>query len=160
MSSLTSTRPAERCVNSMSAANKPRGRPFVKGVSGNPAGRRPGTRHKTTMLAAKLMEADATAIVAAVVAAAKNGDMTAARMVIDRLIPPAKERPISVDLPASDTAAGVQEALGALLAAVGRGEVLPGEAQALAALLEARRKAIETTELEARIAQLEARKPT
>ena len=28
---------------------KPRGRPWPKGVSGNPAGRPPGSRHKTTM---------------------------------------------------------------------------------------------------------------
>jgi len=28
---------------------KPRGRPWPKGVSGNPAGRPPGSRHKTTL---------------------------------------------------------------------------------------------------------------
>ncbi len=133
------------------------GRPWPKGVSGNPAGRKPGARHRVTVLAEKLMAADAENIVRAVLDAASNGDMSAARMVLDRLVPPAKERPLCVDLPAADTLEGIAQAQAVIVAAVARGELLPGEGTALAGLLDARRRAIEATDLQARIEALEAR---
>ena len=43
---------------------------------------------------------------------------------------------------------------------VAAGEIAPAEAQTVANLLELRRKAYETTELEARLAAIEARLPT
>jgi glutamate formiminotransferase len=43
-----------------------------------------GTRHRATRLAEKLMADDAEAVVNAVVTAAKGGDMTATRLVLDR----------------------------------------------------------------------------
>ena len=104
----------------------------------------------------KLMESGAKEITEAVIEAAKGGDMTAARFILDRLTPPAKERPISLVLPSTSTAAGIVEAQAAILQAVAVGDLMPGEATALAGIVEARRKAIETAELEARIAALEA----
>jgi hypothetical protein len=46
-------------------------------------------------------------------------------------------------------------AVGAVADAVGAGEITPDEGQAMASILEAKRKAIETVELESRIAALE-----
>ena len=51
------------------------------------------------MLAEKLMQDDAKDIVQAVLNAAKGGDMTAARMVLDRIAPARKGRPVEFDLP-------------------------------------------------------------
>jgi hypothetical protein len=51
---------------------------FQKGASGNPAGNHKGSRHKSTLLAEKILEDDRDGIINAVVAAAKNGDPTAA----------------------------------------------------------------------------------
>jgi hypothetical protein len=65
-------------------AGRLQGGRFVPGVSGNPTGKKPGTRHRATQLTEKLMADDAEAVVTAVVAAAKGGDMTAARLVLDR----------------------------------------------------------------------------
>lgn len=93
----------------------------------------------------------------AVITAAKGGDLTAARMVLDRLAPPAKERPVSMDMPDTGTAAGVSAAQEAILQAVATGELLPGEAATLAGIVESRRRALETQELEQRIAALENR---
>ena len=104
-----------------------------------------------------LMEGGAEEITQAVVAAAKKGDLAAARLVIERLAPPLRERPLSLPLPDTRTASGVSEAQQAILDAVGGGEILPGEGTALAGILEARRKALETVELEQRISALEAR---
>ena len=55
---------------------------FQKGQSGNPAGPAKGTRHKITMLAEKLMQDDVDNVVAAVVDAARKGDMMAARIIL------------------------------------------------------------------------------
>ena len=49
-------------------------------------------------------------------------------------------------------------ALGALAEAVAEGSITPDEAQAVAAVLETQRRAIETAELDARITALESRK--
>ena len=126
-----------------------------KGESGNPAGRTKGSRNKATMLVMKLMEDDAAAITKTVIDAAKAGDLAAAKLVIDRLAPPAKERPVFVALPATDTAEGIAQAQDAILQAVAAGDLLPGEAATLAGIVEGRRKALETEELERRIAALE-----
>lgn len=134
-----------------------RGRPWPKGQSGNPSGRPRGARHKATVMLEKLMAADAETIVRAVLTAASQGDMTAARMVLDRIVPPVKERPLSVDLPGLDDLASVAEAHGRIVAAVASGELLPSEGQALAALLESRVRVAEVAELERRLSSLEGK---
>jgi Family of unknown function (DUF5681) len=131
---------------------------FKPGQSGNPAGRKPGQRHRTTVMAEKLMAGDVRAIVTAVLTAAKAGDMTAARMVLDRLVPPAKDRPLSLGLPDTSTAGGIDRAQDAIVAAVASGHLLPGEGVALSALVESRRRSLETSEFEVRLIALEARK--
>ena len=57
------------------------------GASGNPAGKPKGTRHRATQMAEKLMENDATDVVNAVITAAKQGDMVAARLILERIAP-------------------------------------------------------------------------
>jgi hypothetical protein len=130
-----------------------RGRPFQPGNPGRPK----GARHRSTVLAEKLMADDIEGIVTAVVKAAKDGDMAAARIILDRLTPVRRGRPVQFDLPAATDAAGVLAAFDAVLQAVAGGELTPEEGASITNLLEARRKAIETVELEARIAALETR---
>jgi hypothetical protein len=127
------------------------------GQSGNPSGRKPGSRNKATLVALALMEGDAEKIVRKVVDAAIEGDMAAARLVLERLVPPAREKPVSLDLPNTETAEGISNAQEAVLQAIANGELLPGEATTLAAIVENRRKALETQELEQRIRALEAK---
>jgi len=128
---------------------------FKPGQSGNLKGKPAGTRSKSTMLLMAMMEGDASAITKSVIDAAKAGDLMAAKIILDRLIPPAKERPISLDLPDTKTAEGVSAAQSAILQAVGCGDLLPGEAATLSAIVESKRRAIETQELSDRITQLE-----
>jgi len=131
---------------------------FKKGTSGNPRGKPPGTKSKATMLLMSLMEAGAKDIAAAVIDAAKRGDIAAARIVLDRLIPPARERPVVLDLPPVTDTNGVAAAQAAILNAAASGAVLPSEAATLAGVVDARRRAIETVELEARLTALEKEK--
>ncbi len=132
-----------------------RGRPWKPGQSGNPKGKKPGTRHRTTVMLEKLLEDDSEAILKAVLTAAASGDMSAARMVLDRIVPPVKERPLSIDLPALDGAEGIAKAHSRVVAAVAAGELLPSEGHSLAALLESRVRVAEATELERRLRELE-----
>src|SRR4051794_1011252 len=75
------------------------GRPFRPGRSGNPQGKARETRHNITILAERLMGADVKAVVAKVVEAAKAGDMTASRLILDRIVPARRGRPVQFTLP-------------------------------------------------------------
>lgn len=127
------------------------------GQSGNPAGKPPGTRNKATQMVLALMEGGAEEITRTVIDAAKNGDLAAARLVLERLAPPVRERFVALDLPDTSTATGVSVAQQTILEAVGAGDLLPTEGTTLATMLESRRKALETADLEQRIALLEER---
>ena len=67
---------------------------------------------------------------------------------------------ISLALPPVTTAAEVLDALGAVIEATAKGEVTPDEAATVAGILEAKRKAIETVDIERRVAALERDKST
>lgn len=131
---------------------------FKPGQSGNPAGKPKGARNHATRSILKLIDGGAEEITRAVIDAAKGGDMAAARFILERIVPSAKERPVSLKLPDTSTADGCSEAQSAILQAVGMGELLPGEGATLAGIVENRRRSIETLELEERITALEATK--
>jgi hypothetical protein len=69
--------------------------------------------------------------------------------------PAPMERTIHIDLPDTSTPAGIDQALGAVIAAMGAGTISPQEGQSFISVIEARRKAIETTDILARIEALE-----
>ncbi len=85
-----------------------------------------------------------------------GGDTTALRLCLDRLCPPRKDRSVSFDLPPMTAPADAVAAMSALLAAVATGEVTPGEAQIIAAVIEAQRRVIECEVHERRLRVLEA----
>jgi hypothetical protein len=75
----------------------------------------------------------------------------------DRLAPARRGRPVRFNLPAEIDAAGLAAAFDAVLRATADGELTPEEGASIAAVLEARRKTIETAELEARLDAIEKR---
>jgi hypothetical protein len=130
---------------------------FTKGRSGNVAGKPKGARNRASLLLDRMAQAEAAVVLRAVIDKAKRGDMTAAATILARLWPVQKGRSITLDLPHIVTAADVTVALGTISAAIGCGQITPEEGAAIAAVVEQHRKAIETRELEQRIARLEAR---
>jgi hypothetical protein len=130
------------------------GRPFEPGNPGGP-GRPAGSRNKATLALDKIAADAGEDILNAMVEAAKAGDMRAADMILARVWPVRKGSPIVLPLPPIKTAADVVAALGAVADAVAAGGITPDEGQAVAGVLEVKRKAIETTDLEARVAALE-----
>ncbi len=120
-------------------------------------GRREGSRNKATLLLEDMLADDGEAVVRSVIEAAKDGDMQAARMVLDRIVPPRKGRSVKLAIPAIETADGVLTAISATIKAMGEGDLTPDEAATVAGVLESKRKAIETVEIEARLSALEQR---
>jgi hypothetical protein len=118
-------------------------------------GRPKGARNKATMAVQKLLDGEAETLTRKAIELAKDGNMAALRLCIERLLPPQKDRPVTLDLPPMDSVKDLSEALGALTMAMAAGEITLSEAEKVAAVLELRRRAIETTEIEERLAALE-----
>ena len=129
---------------------------FKPGQSGNPAGKKPGTLNKTTLLAQALLDHEAEEIMRGVIEDAKRGDRSARALLLPRLMPAKRSREINFKLPPTKTAAEVTAALDAVIAAVAAGDVGLEEAEALSGLLHGKLRAIETTDLEQRLGTLEA----
>jgi Family of unknown function (DUF5681) len=130
---------------------------WSKGRSGNPRGRRQGSRHRATLAAAALLNGEAEAITRRAVELALEGDPTALRLCLERLLPPLRERPLEFRLPRLQGAADAPRAVAALAAAVAAGELTPGEAGELARIVETHLRAVEVADLEARIRAIEER---
>ena len=137
---------------------KQRGKPFEKGRSGNPYGRPEGSRNKATILAQALFDGQAEELIQKCIQMALEGDSTAMRLCIERLVPPRKDRPVNLDLPKMECVEDTVNAMAVISSGVADGELTPSEGQVLSGMVENYRKAIETTELEERISNLEKRK--
>ena len=127
---------------------------FQPGNPGGP-GRPQGSRNAATFALDRIADEAGKDILKKMVEAAKSGDMRAAELVLQRIWPARKSRPIALTLPAIQSASDVVAAVGAVADAVGAGDITPDEGQAVASILEAKRKAIETVDLEARLSALE-----
>ena len=132
---------------------------FVKGISANPAGKPKGARHKATLAMEAMLDGEADAITRKAIELAKSGDLTALRLCMDRLLPPRRERPVSVEMPKVTVARDLIEATAALTHAVATGEITPGEAADLAKLVESTARAIEVSDIAERLAKLEEAAP-
>jgi hypothetical protein len=124
-------------------------------AAGNP-GKPKGARHKATVAALALLDGEAEALTRRAIELALGGDATALRLCLERIAPPRRDAPVAFALPAMRTPRDAAEAAGAVLQAVAGGELTPAEGQAIMGLVEAFRRTLETSELEARIAALEA----
>lgn len=128
---------------------------FKPGQSGNPKGRPKGARHRSTMAALALLEGESEALTRKAVEMALNGDMAAIRLCLERLVPARKEMPVMVNLPKLEKAEDIITFTARLIALVGSGDLCPGEAAALSGLADRFAKALELTDLEARLRKLE-----
>jgi hypothetical protein len=100
---------------------------FVPGHTGNPAGKPRGTRHRALVALDAIGQDAAQAVLERVIADAKQGDMRAADILLRRLWPERKGRPVAFPLPAMTTATDIASALGAVAQAVGAADLTPEE---------------------------------
>ena len=128
---------------------------FEKGQSGNPAGRPKGVRNKTTLAVEALLDGEAEAITRKAIEKAKDGDMTAIRLCLDRLAPPAKDRPVSFTFPQMEKAANAVTAASAIVEAVAAGELTPCEAGEVMKIVDIYTRTLQAADIEARVEVLE-----
>jgi hypothetical protein len=130
-----------------------RGRPFARGNAGRPK----GARNRTTLAVEALLDGEADRLTRKAIKLALAGDSTALRLCMDRIAPLRRGRAVRFPLPPIKTTANVVDALAAVSKAMAAGQLSPAEAVEVAAVIELQRKAIETAELETRLARLEER---
>ena len=129
-----------------------------KFAKGNSLGGKPrGARHKATLAVEDLLDGQVKKLTQKAVQAALEGDMTAMRLCLERICPPRKSRPILLELPLIETPKDVANAHSVVIAAMANGSVTHEEASVMAGGIEAKRRSIETVELEQRLTALEAR---
>jgi Family of unknown function (DUF5681) len=80
---------------SENAGRKQRTTRFQPGQSGNPNGRPPGSRNKSTLAVEALLDGEAEVLTRKAIELAKAGDLVALRLCLDRVCPPRKDRPVN-----------------------------------------------------------------
>lgn len=128
---------------------------FKKGKSGNPRGKPKGARHRASMMAEMLFENGIEVVCEQVLSQAKEGNLHAAKIVLDRLLPPRKDRPINFRLPFIKNTADAMAASQLICYAVGNGEITPLEGESLSKIIEIQAKNIELFDFEVRLQKIE-----
>ncbi len=143
---MTEVRPPRK------SARNTRGKPFQPGNAGKPK----GTRNKATLALEVLLDGEAEAITRKVIEMAMDGDTTAMRLVMERILPTRKDRPVQFTLPKLEMAADAVKATAALAGAVATGELTPSEAGELSKLIDGFTKAVEQHDIQQRLERIEA----
>src|SRR4051794_31495368 len=131
--------------------SKPRGRPFKRGNAGRP----PGARNKATRLIEQLVENHAEALGQKAMELAMGGDVACLRMMLDRVCPIRKGRPLNVDMPPIESSEDLFDAIAAIWTEIGNGRLTADEAADLAVVVDRSFQAIELHAITERIAALE-----
>ena len=129
----------------------------MSGQSGNPAGKPQGARNKVTLAVEGLMGKYGEQVAARMVKRAVDGDVGAARLILDRIAPVRRGRPVRLKLPDIVDAASVMAAQAALVSAVATGQLTVEEAEPLSSMLSAYLKTVETVDIDRRLRELESK---
>jgi len=131
-----------------------RGR-FIRGRSGNPAGRPKGCRDHVNRAARLLLAGEGEALTRKAVELALSGDQQALRLCLERILGPCRERAVEFTMPAIRGADDLAGAMAAVADTAAQGTVTPREAMQLGHVVEAYVRAVEATEFERRLKALE-----
>lgn len=126
---------------------------FAVGNAGKPK----GARHKATQAAMALLDGEAEALTRQAITQALEGDGTALRLCLERIVPARRDAPVRFDLPTMNGAKDAAQAASSVLEAVSQANLTPTEGAHIMALIETYRRTLETAEIEQRLADLEAR---
>jgi uncharacterized protein YceH (UPF0502 family) len=105
-----------------------------------------------------LLDGQAEALTSKAVELALEGDMTALRLCLERLIPTRKDLPISIDIkPESAGAKGLSEVLRKVLDGLATGDITPRQAADISKVLDSANRGTELVALEEEVAELQAK---
>jgi hypothetical protein len=123
---------------------------FLPGRSGNPAGKKPGTRNRATEIREMLAAGEEMAVARTVIDKAKSGDAVAARFLLGLICPRPRPRgrAIALALPDGARAGDTVAAFNATLQAMAAGEITPDEAVTVTRMLDGRLEALNAFKLE------------
>src|SRR5262249_57812490 len=121
--------------------------------------RKPGSRNRVTMAAEALLEGEAQALPRKAIDLAIAGDTTALRLCLERIVPQRRSRAIAFDVPRIDRVEDLAPAIGSIFREVAGGRIRLDEGATLVGMLEAKRRAVETIDLEKRLRALETQGP-
>jgi hypothetical protein len=147
--------PADSLQKQENPAHRSANTRFQKGRSGNPAGRQPGSRNRATLAGEALLESESDTLTRKAIELALAGDTTALRLCLERLVPQRRSRTITIDIPRVDRVEDLARAIGAVFQEVAGGHLRLDEGAALVGMLESKRRAMETIDLEQRLRALE-----
>jgi hypothetical protein len=136
-------------------AKKQRGKPFPPGQSGNPLGRPRGARNQATLAAEALLDGEARELTRKAIKLAKNGNLAALRMCLERILPPRRERPLAFEMPHLERAEDAAKAIGATASAIASGDLTISEAAEVSKVIGTFVHALEATELDRRLRAVE-----
>ncbi len=128
--------------------------PFSKGHSGNPKGKPRGTKDKRTELR-ELLRPHAPELVSKVVEKALEGDISAIKICLDRLIPQVKQKDEHLCL--QSLQGNLTEQGDQIVAAMGTGKITPTEANAALQALTIQSRLTVMDDLERRVVALETK---
>jgi hypothetical protein len=111
---------------------------FIRGYSGNPAVRPPGSRGPAAQLALELIAGNVEAVTRKILDRALEGDRLLLKLCLDRVLGPVRGRPVEVTLDFTPDDYGLVASLEQLLMATRGGELTPDEALRLTAVLKLR----------------------
>ena len=131
---------------------------FRPGESGNPGGRPKGSRNKATLAIEALLDGEGEQITRKAIELAKDGDMGAIRVCMDRIAPPRRDRLVQLPLPKMRKASDAVGASAAIVEAVSGGELTPSEAGELIKVIESYARTLQASDFEARLERLESQK--
>jgi hypothetical protein len=143
-------------MSNKTVSNKSTGGRFPKGVSGNPAGRPPGSRNKTTLAIEALLEGEGESIARKLIELAQKGDLQAVRMCLDRTAPPRKERCIELPTRPVKKPQDLPLTHQDILMEVAEGRMTPGEGETLSNIVSNHLLTLEAMSQPERIEKLEA----
>lgn len=146
--------PANKSTTSKKPSARDASGRFVRGQSGNPRGRAPGTANARTREVRDLLDRLTPAVLKKLYEMLLAGDPTAVRILADRVLP--RRRLLQVDLPVVASLADVARAQQSIAALVASGELDSGEAADLAVVVDRQGQAIERRDIEERLSLIEA----
>jgi hypothetical protein len=128
---------------------------FKPGQSGNPAGKKPGTRNRATRALEELLEGQGAALTQKAIDMALAGDVTALKLCIDRIYPPRKDRPVEFPLAPIHTARDAADVMSSVMNAVATGQLTPADASEIAKVVTCTVKSFEAAEFADRLAHFD-----